>query len=264
MKLKRRKFLKLAGSGLFVPAISRGVELPFFVSRSGVISNGLLSGTLGYWKMDENLAIGGNRADSTGNGWTATDVTSLTPSATGLINNCANINTIAKGFSVSTNIDTRAQTTPFAVSLWLRQSDIRAGNGVIAKIVSGGVGWLIYPDAQSPTSKLHWYTTTDANVVSDSLANANIDASAFNHIVAGYDGTNKLFYLNNVNLITTAVAGVNRGTNVIAFGNYSDFGVTTGVAGLFDEIAYFNFMPSVAQVNLLNNGGAGLPFSSYS
>lgn len=212
--------------------------------------------------MDENISSG-SRADATGNGWTATDPNANVGNTTGILSLCANISTIAKGLSISTNIDTRAQTTPFSISLWFRQSDVRAGNGVMAKILAGGTGWLIYPATQSPTAKLHWYTTTDANVVSDSDSGVNIDASAFNHLVAGYDGTNKHFYMNGVSLINTAVAGVNRGTNPIVIGNYSDLGATTGVAGFYDEVGYWNRMLSAADVTMLYNGGAAFSFYNF-
>ncbi len=230
-------------------------------------STGLLNGLIAYWKMDEGGASG-NRADATGNGWTAVDTNNNVSSVAGLINNGAAIGSLGvlnQGLVVSANIDTRAQTTPFTIQLWLRQVDVRAGNSAIATIASGGTGgFLVYADSQSPTSLLHWYTLNDAAGISDSIGINNIAAASFNHVVVGYDGTNKFIYLNNVlQFNNVAVVGVSRGNHAMVFGNYSPIGATNGLAGNYDEIGYWGRALSAAEVNTLFNGGAGLPFGSF-
>lgn len=234
-------------------------------TQSG-LSNGLLTNLRAYWKMDENVASG-SRADATGNGFTATDPNAnVASSNAALIINCANIDTIAKGLSVAAALDQRAQTTPFSISFWFRQVDVRAGNSAFANLASGGTsGWLIYANSQSPTTTLHFYSGTDGGVVQDQNTGTNIDATAFNHVVFGYDGVNKFMYLNGVNLFNNvAVAGVSRTANPVIIGNYVGIGATTGLAARYDEIGYWFRVLSAADVTLLYNGGAGLPFSSFS
>ena len=228
--------------------------------------NALLTSIRAYWKMDENVASG-PRVDATGNGFTATDPNAnVASSAAGLILNCANIDTISKGLQVPLTIDQRPQTTPFTVSLWVRQIDVRAGNAFISQIASGGTsGWLIYAATQSPTTKLQYYSGTDGNVVTDSATAVNIDATAFNHVVFGYDGANKFIYLNGVLLFNNvAVAGISRGVQPIVIGNYATIPATIGIAGRYDEIGYWFRVLTAAEVTALYNGGAGLPFGAFS
>lgn len=217
--------------------------------------------------MDESLATGGSRSDSTGNGWTATDHTGTVPSATGALNLCANVNSITtKGLSVSASIDTRAQTTAFAVSFWINNNNgaWNTGNGVIATLVSGGVkGFLVYPGGSGGASNLHWYSTNDASTVDDWSGSASLGIGAWHHVLVGYDGTHKQRYIDgSLDGTPTSVTGISRGNAVFAIGNYSGF--SAGQASLYDEVAYLNFWPNATQIALLYNGGSPLPFSSYS
>lgn len=234
-------------------------------------SNGLLNGLLGYWTMDESYVTGGNRADATGNGWTATDVTGTIPSTTGLISNAASISTVGKGLSVSASIDTRAQTTAFFISFWFKGNAAwTSGNGISAMILSGGSqGWLLYPNTSAGSSTIHWYTQKDDTTVSDVASTTSISANGplngWQHIVAGYDGTNKQLYLNGAldASFPVAVSGVSRGHQALAIGNYSGFGLTTGQDGIYDEYGYWNRTLTASDVTMLYNGGAGFPFGSF-
>lgn len=228
-------------------------------------SNGLLAATVGYWPMDENITSG-SRADATGHGWTATDVNSNVSSAAGLLNNAINVDTGSKGLSVSANIDTRAQTTQFAVSYWINNSTgWVASQGQVATLPSGGIqGFLIFTNNNGGIVPINFYSTNDAGAISNVKTTGNVLAqNVWNHVLFGYDGVNKQMYVNGVSAITpTAVSGISRGQHVFAIGNYSQF--TTGQPALYDEVAYFNFWPSANQIALIYNNGNGLPFSSYS
>lgn len=224
--------------------------------------NGLLSGLLGYWKLDEVSNV--NRADATGNGFTATQTGGNTPAAAGIINNGADFNAVVtKGLSVAANIDTRAQATPFSIQFWYFPTNFLAGNAYAATLNSGGTkGFLFYT---ANNGALHFYSTDDAGTISDKVMSTTLlGLNAWSHVVCVFDGTLVNAYVNGViNGVGQALAGlgISKGQQVFMIGNYSN--AAAGVQGVCDEVAYWDRALSATDVANLYNAGAALPFSSF-
>ncbi len=229
---------------------------------AGSSINPVFSGLVAYWKCDE---ASGFRGDATGNGWCAIERNGTQSGVSGIINNAVNVNTTGKGLSVSANLDTRAQTTAFSISFWVKDNGAwNTGNGLIAMILSVGTqGFLVYSGGSGGTMTPHWYTTNDAGTADDETASTLI-GTGWNHIVVGFDGTTKRIYINGAAAGSSTVSGVSRGHQVFAIGNYSGFGSTTGQTATYDEIAYYSRMLSSSEVTTLYNSGAALAYSGSS
>lgn len=230
------------------------------LAGGAVAGNGLLSITTAYWKMDENVASG-SRADATGNGWTATDPNAnVGNTASGLINRGLNITNAAMYLSVSASIDTRANSAPFAMQLWINPIAFTNNYGYAGEFAGSFLDWLIYTNGAGALNVQGRDGLGNQTILGAGILNA----SAWNHVVAGFDGVNLVAYVNNVKstlALSGGQSGVIRGRTPLTLCNYNT--ITTGVAGLYDEVVYFSAMPTATQVGLLNNGGAGLPFASF-
>lgn len=226
------------------------------LTKSVVIGNGLLIGLVAYWKFDEN---GGPAfADATGNGWTGTGQGGIPTTLVGKINNAIVLqNSGTQGVSVSLNIDTRLSNTPFSVSLWFNNQDV----GATSKAMIGEWGtrndYVVFNNA----AQLATFRASDDAGVTTDVVSATITPGSYVHVVFGFDGANIFIYTNNGSLATTAKAAVRRGGGVFAIGNYQSF--TLGWIGNIDEVGYYNRTLSASDVAQLYNGGAALPFSSF-
>lgn len=237
---------------------ANSAELSTSTSAPG---NGLLTGLLGYWKLDEASNV--NRADATGNGFTATQAGGNVAAAAGIINNGASFPAGNQGLSVPANIDTRAQTTPFSIQFWSNPTAFNAFFAFCATHSAGGTkGFLFYT---ANNGGLHFYSTDDAGTVTDSgMTTTLLTQNAWNHVVAVFDGTLVNAYVNGViNGAGQALLGlgITKGQGVFMIGNYSD--LVAGVTETCDEVGYWDRALSATDVATLYNAGAGLPFSSF-
>jgi hypothetical protein len=216
-------------------------------------ANRLLNGLLAYWKLDES-GTPVTLADATGNGWDGTNH-SVTMTISGKINNGAAITGAAQGIAVSTNLDTRASSAPFSISLWF----LNTGGGASGKAAIGEWGTrndfvLFNLVAQTATFRASDDSGTTTDVTTTAL-------TLWAHLVFGFDGSNIFIYLNAGVPVTAAKAAVRRGGGNFVIGNYQGFSLAW--EGTIDEVAYYNRALSATDVANLYNSGNGLPFSSF-
>jgi Concanavalin A-like lectin/glucanases superfamily len=229
---------------------------PVMAVSSSKISNGFLSGTLGYWKMDEAISSG-SRADATGNGWTATDQNGTIDNVNGIIGKAAHVHNPAAGLVISKSIDARPASSPFGISIWIQALTLPSFSAFICEFTTGAAGWILYHGSNNMT-----WETINSSGGTTLISPGNIFAdSTWYHFVVGYDGSKIWAYQNAGTPVSASVADVSRNADNIVIGNYGTFNDSGDE--YYDEVAYFNFMPSASQVNTLYNGGNGLPFSQY-
>lgn len=244
-------------------------DLPY-LALAKKSSNGLLAATVGYWGLnDATTGAGFAWADSTGNGWNAVqnstniqqDTTTFEIGPASAKNLSAN-----DGLVINANIDTRAATSPFSVSAWVNgNGNIFAANPFSFDNITHR-NWSVYAGNSSggsgPDNFLSFQTWRSDTTYDGALtAPAPQSASGFDHILVGYDGTNRFLIFNNGTKITSAVPNVARGLAPFVLMSRGD--ILASWFGRLDEVAYFNADVS-SKVGLLYNGGAGLPFSSFS
>ena len=271
--IPRRKWIgdvsKLAAMLMARRACAQLTALPLYAG-SKPSSNGLLAGTLGYWKLDDvTTGAGFVWTDATGNGWGATQHGTVLHDTTQFVIIASAADSIAGTLAASASIDTRSGTTPFSVSLWLQDNGNSFGNNPFAFDDTTNRNWSLYMGNSSGgsggspvyVSLQTWQSggTYDNAITSNAACHTNVQ---FDHIVAGYDGTNRFIVINNGSRVTSAVSSVKRGTAPLTIMSRGDN--IANFIGYVDEVAYFNFALSATQIGLIYNGGAGLPFSSYS
>lgn len=263
IKTNRRRFLRgfaLSAGGLFVPRIVRAAPSLSFFGKSKGGSNGLLNGLLGYWSLDE-AGTPATFADATGNGWTGSNHGSITTVA-GLIGNCANFPSAfhSQGISVSGAIDNRASSTPFTVGMHI----VDLGNGTSGCALIGEWGtrndWVIFAATGGNDATLR--ASDDSGTTTDVQINpVPCCGVAWATLVFGFDGSQIFISLNDAAPVTASKSAVRRNGGNFVIGNYQSFSCGWGCR--IDEVGYWNRALSAAERTSYHNGGAGLPFSSY-
>jgi hypothetical protein len=146
------------------------------------------------------------------------------------------------------------------MQIWVNPTAFTNNYGYAGEFAGSFLDWLIYTNGAGALSVQGKDGLGNQTILGAGILNT----SAWNHVVAGFDGTNLVAYVNNVKstlALTGGQSGVIRGRTPLTLCNYNT--ITTGVAGLYDELVYFNTMPNATQVAVLYNSGAGLPFSSF-
>ena len=279
MRISRRTFANqfgLAATGLLLPRrfLAQDFSIKRFFTGPKTVSNGLLAPTVGYWKLDDTTTGAGFVwTDATGNGWGATQHgTSVQSDAVTFLIVAAEKNLSASdgsGLAVSASIDTRSVTTAFTVSLWVMDAGNGFANDIMGSDDTTNRNWSLYTSDSGGGSgggnfvSLQTWRTTGGTYDNSITAATSMSSpnTRFDHILAGYDGTNRFIIFNNGTKVTSAVVSVGRGSAALTIGIRGDF--LANFAGRIDEVAYFNADVS-SKVSTLYNGGSGLPFSSYS
>lgn len=230
-------------------------------------SNGLLNNLISYWEFDANVNPYPDQKAAH----------NLTPSLTtiqagGIINNCVNIGiggsaAVATGggdFSMGAGVS-------FFFSLWvkcLNFADVNL-NFIFATLDwnSGPTWGFWFAKPATPPGGLQMSVQdTGGNFVSATTPSVPT-SNAWHHVVCGFDSANKQVFIyldngarTNASTVTNGVKAVNTDFHVGAPINNPN----PAFSGLVDEMGFWkNRVPTASDVNLLFNGGAGLPFSSF-
>ena len=217
----------------------------------------LLDTLISYWKLDEGS---GNRNDSHG-------TNHLVPQAGnpgsfgGIISNAAYANGGAGTPYLNCASNASLQvTSDFTFSAWVRVDDLAAARPILCKI-DAGFTTNEYYFQHNPTGGVGFQIS--ANGVDVSVG-SNATPFAWYHVVAWYDSSDNKLRIR-----------VNDGTTYTSTGTASlvqstaNLGVlATGYGqvpwnGLIDEIGFWKRVLTAQEITALYNGGAGLPYSSF-
>lgn len=244
-------------------AAARGKGIP-----PAAAGNGLLTGLTAYWKMDEST--GANRADSSGNGYTLTDVGTLA-SGTGIINNAIS-NTADNTKYLSRAIESAflPGAGSFTCTGWFRTTD----NTVDQWIISVGSGtaaansWVVLysnGDAQHLKGAISQNGTNNLEKRSEAaIANNTWYFFAFWFDPAA---TSIYFQVNNGTIYSATNAtfsAVYDSVRPLIVGCTDPLNGYGPLKGLVDEVGWWKGrILTTAQLTALYNGGAALPFASF-
>jgi len=191
-----------------------------------------------YYKLDESS---GNAADSVGS---ATLTNTNVNFSAGKINNAADFtNDLLSGSCSVVNND-----DPFSVSLWVKTTDntnrtlVKFGTTYSDFEVAFGVGG---------TSSANFYGGSGSAVNSNSINDGN-----WHFIVATYDGTNTILYVDASAGSPSSNYSSNRVATKVNLGN----GYYAGFAGSIDEVGIWSRAISSDEVAELYNDGDGVQY----
>jgi hypothetical protein len=220
--------------------------------NGGTIPSSLLTGLLGYWKLDESS---GNASDSVGS--TTGVSTDITYTATGKISRCFTFNNSSSQLLLG-NATAIKPTSAISISFWMKTATAPAVEAMIIDCLSENNGYRIslYLDGGFGFIFGNGTSILDAYVGSGSFGNLYDDA--WRHIVLTFDGTTAKCYFNNTNnpaedetwnnVISHDTADIYIGSNSSNSRHYE---------GTLDEIGIWNRALTADEVSTLYNAGAG-------
>jgi RHS repeat-associated protein len=166
----------------------------------------LVDGPVGYWMLAE--ASGTAAADSSGNGQTGAYVGGVTLGQTGPIAASPATSALLNGSTgaVTLGLSAAALALPTpSVECWVKLAASQTGTIFVANYgVSGSVtqGWALGVSDTS-ANVVKWFTAS-SDGSTDTLEGGSLTPGQWYHIVAIYDGTTKLLYVNGVLVASSA------------------------------------------------------------
>jgi len=264
--MNRRRFIKSAATGLFVPFVARAQPFSFndqpFIAQASS-GNGLLNGLVSYWALaatpspdvqDSNPAtLTGGTVNANGGviangpyvglGGSLHTGYSITPAPTNL--------KLGTGVSFTCQVwiqPNLLQTNAIATIL-SQYSGLASTSAHIAFILAGNI-------------KFNGYCT-DSTQQSFIVA-ANPGGAAWHHLIVGYDSPNKLLFaqLDGATRVTQATtADLNSVVAAFDFGKSAEDGDECVTA--VNEAGFWSRVLTTTDVANLYNAGAGLAFGSF-
>lgn len=219
-----------------------------------------------YWELDS--ATANVTADATGNGnnltFQGTGPLSFHPA---LIINGFGPNSANDGFAIPDNtaLSSGSGHNSFTMQAWVNNSTGIPGAGFPPIIASwaraSGGNFLLF--VNSSAASAFDFAVEDLTATRFDCVGLIPVSNVWYHLIAGFDNTNGQIFLqiNNGTRILTPCTSVQHVSLPFVVGNFSDF--PNSGAFLFDECAFWNRVITTAEVAQLYNGGAGLPFSSF-
>lgn len=250
-------FIYMAGSGgakTIGTTNNGGLTDPPPLSYMVNISIRLLANLISYWTMDE--ASGSPRNDSIGTNHLAETGGALGSFAS-IIGNGAYFNGGQALFHPDN--PTLEVTGDFTFSLWVRV-DAEADSYVIAKADATPIDYLLSYSAANGFTFTPW-----AIGGAGAMVGAPAAQYGWSHIVAWWDSATEKAHLRINDATTYNSTGSGTPEQNTSAGFY--FGVRAGIGGYFggliDEVGFWKRKLNSAEITALYNGGAGLPFSSF-
>jgi hypothetical protein len=209
-------------------------------------------GLVGYWPFDEGSGTTAN--DYSGNGNTGT-LTNGPTWVTGQLNRALNFNGTNQYVSLSTGTGIPISNSSYTLSVWFKATSLGSRDGL--------VGWGNYGVGNNLVNALR---LTDSGECSGgqgvinywwgndlTLCSTRVTANAWHHVVAEYNGTTRIIYVDGVSIGSDTPVGHN-------VPNTSNFkiGVTNGAdpfPGSIDDVRIYNRALSANDVKLLYQQG---------
>lgn len=215
----------------------------------------LIDNVIAYWKLDESS---GNPADSSGNGYTLSNVGTVGFIA-GLINNGADFT--PTGDSLNNNTVLAATTYPRTFQAWAKFDSLAGDDRTIFALGDGVTDYYVLKlrDSDNHIVFRSNNTTSAADIDTGVVATTGV---WYHCVVVQHSSTSVSIYINNVktnSIVATFTAVVSQ-----FYLGYLGRSTTWYHDGLIDEVAIWNRALSDSEVTLLYNGGLGFSFSNYS
>lgn len=209
----------------------------------------LLSGLMGYWKLDESS---GNAADSTGSGFTGTS-SNITYNAGGIINRCYTFNGSTSKVVIGNVIK---PTTSISISVWTKDGGQPAEKFVIGHTIWSGA-WKGWRFTRYDGNSAGVLLTDGAGSFLDVAFGNNYSNDAWHHTVFTWDGTTAYVYkdgVKNAGWAWSNTIGYTTTHNLTFGANESGGQVYDGE---IDEIGIWNRALVDSEATILYNSGSG-------
>jgi len=215
----------------------------------------LLNNLISYWKLDEAAGTTRNDSKGTNNLLDTGGVGSLS----GVINNCAFFNSTDR-LQIASN-STLQVTGDFTFAFWV-QCNNNVQEGVLGKYdpVASAGDYQIYHDNTSGQKIVIYFPSVSALSVSSPV----ITLSTFHYVIAWYDSSDQKLRImidNGAPIASTGSGALPTPTTIpFAIGGWANL---NQFQGNVDEVGFWKRKLTSVEMTALWNGGAGLPFSSF-
>jgi hypothetical protein len=270
-KPSRRLFL--AGAGLIAaPAIVRAQSpqiRQLLLKQMPVVTggaNGLLTGLISYWKMDE--ASGANAIDSQGADLLVSNAT--VGAGTGIINGARTFNGTSQFLSHVDDTNLNVFGTDFSLAFWVNLNAVTT-QVLVSKREGGAAStaqYTFYCDATITPTRFNFFVSNGTTFFPCTATTFGVPpTSVWNFIAVVVDDTAKTMKI-SVNAgaqDTTSYTGsipARTGSDALRVGAEQS-PAATFLNGSFDEFGFWKRKLSTTDITNLYNSGAGLPFSSF-
>jgi len=243
--MKINKILGLVFLALFLGSISLG----------SVFGSIYQEDVLAYWTFD-------NLSDSSGNGYSLTNIGGATYSATGCkINGCYDFDGSNDYMTSSSNF--LFGLDKVSVSIWYKLDANSSYRTLMSNWADYNFNMILYNN--NAYAQFYGDLGVAGGLTSSGITGI-MSTGVWNNLVYTWDGSaNVKIYLNGV--YKTTVTGVTPGNlktvaHSLLIGNQNGF--SRNVDGKIDEIGFFNKNLSASEVTSLYNGGNGISYNDFS
>jgi hypothetical protein len=232
----------------------------------------LLNTLISYWKLDEPaITTVSPCADSQGtNTLVAPHTISVQP---GKINTCPLfVASSVDDLSCASNSTLQMGTTSFTISLWVKLTSFPASGqdyALFAKMsnAANAFDYEIDCSNQSGTPGFWFFTRSAGTQYTTAVSTIAISTGTWYHIVAWFDVTNGQCHL-RLNDTTTYNSATGAGATDVSAAPLTvgarSYSTSLAYANAYiDEIGLWKRVLTAGEITALYNGGAGLPFSSF-
>lgn len=225
------------------------------ISLSSGSSSTLLSGLMGYWKLNETS---GNAVDSSGNSYTGTS-SNISYNASGKISRCYTFNGSSSKVVIGNVIK---PTTAFSMSVWTKDGGQSTERNIIGHTIydTAWRGWRFTRYNDNAAGVL---LTDGAGQFLDVTFGNNYSNDAWHHTVFTWNGTTAYVYkdgVKNTGWSWNYTIGYGTTHNLTLGANNTGSNVYDGEV---DEVGIWNRALTDAEAGWLYNSSSGLthPFS---
>lgn len=245
---------------VFGPVFGRTFGVFERAAVAAVTANGLLTGLLAYWTMEE---ASGDRADSSGSGLTLS-ASGTVPSRTGISGDGADVVARGTGYLYSTADDAKLRVPAARTwACWIYLDNLPSAGYPMSHWGSGG-DFCIYVSAAGAVA----CTLMGSGVETATTPDSTVATAGWYFLCAWYDpaaGANGTGYIqvNAGTVYTVALGAAHVATAEADFcigplrSNYGDWD------GAIDEVGIWDRVLSADDRIALYNGGAGLTYADF-
>lgn len=221
----------------------------------------LLNTLISYWKLDEaSTAVGYVQRSDTVGANHFTEQIAFSPSATGKISNAIN-GLGAGGYLTAANHSSLQVSGDFTFSLWVKVINYQASMTFFSK---GDYTFRIVSQTVPPSTGTGFEFSISTGPIAK-VGSQYTSTPPWAHIVCWYDSSDQKVRLridDSITYVSPTSAALPTPTSfVLALLGNTGGGET--VNGLVDEWGFWKRLLTAAEITALYNGGAGLPYSSF-
>lgn len=220
----------------------------------------LLKSLVGYWKLDESS---GNAADSSGNGFTLTNVGTATYAA-GKINNGVSLASASTQSLEIADQSLLSLVADFGISFWANFTTKAATMGLVTiDDLSAGRSMNIHFDQTSDRLKAEAFGGGYHVVTANN--HGSISTGTWLHVMAWYQAGTLSISVNNGTADTVSGAGPIDTATKFRIGGFTNGGAGAFTFnGLIDEVGVWRRAFDADDRSRLYNGGLGLSIADFS